>query len=81
MSDEEFLSAGPSQETPGSQNEGGLKLLEAEPKLRYPDFWTIPEAKREKLERHEMGISEAQCFRARRFAMMSGAFGGGLNVP
>ena len=81
MSDEDFLRAEPwTQDEPRSQS-SGVKLCEAEPKLRYPDFWTIPEAKREKLERHEMGISEAQCFRARRFARMSGAFGRGLNVP
>ena len=58
-----------------------MELLDVEPKPKYSDFWTIPEAKRENLERHEMGISEAQCFRARRFARMSGAFGRGLNVP
>ena len=81
MSDEEFLRTEPwTQDEPGSQS-SGAKLCEAEPKCRYPDFWTIPEAKREKLERHEMGVSEAQCFRARKFAMMSGAFGRGLNVP
>ena len=82
MSDEEFLRAEPwTQDEPGSQSEGGLKLCESEPKCRYPDFWTIPEAKREKLERHEMGVSEAQCFRARKFSKMSGAFGLGKNIP
>ena len=80
MSDDEFLRAEPRshhEETP----QGGLKLLQAEPKCRYPDFWTIPEASREKLERHEMGFAENQCLRARRFAQKSGAFGMGKNIP
>ena len=79
MSDEEFLRAELWQEPPMSQ--GGLQLLEAEPKCRYPDFWTIPEEKRERLERLEMGIAEAGCFRARKFSEMSGAFGLGKNIP
>ena len=78
MSDEEFLRAEPWTD-PGSQHKGGL--LEVEPKCRYPDFWTIPEAKRAGLERHEMSIAEAHCFKARKFSKMSGAFGKGLNVP
>ena len=59
----------------------GASLQESEPKCRCPDFWSGPEARREQLERHEMGVSEAQCLRARKFAMMSGAFGRGFNVP
>ena len=59
----------------------GIQVGVRKPKLRYPDFWTIPEAKREGLERHEMCIAEAQCFRARKFAKLSGAFGKGKNIP
>ena len=58
-----------------------MELLDVEPKPKYSDFWTIPEAKREGLERHEMCIAEAQCFRARKFAKLSGAFGKGKNIP
>jgi hypothetical protein len=49
--------------------------------MRYPNFFDMPEGKRERIEVHEMGIAESQAFRARRFAKSSGAFGRGKNVP
>jgi hypothetical protein len=45
--------------------------------MRYPDFFTMLRDKRERLERHEMGMAESQAFRARRFAKASLAFGQG----
>ena len=74
--------AEPSTE-PSAFKRGGLRAVakDWEPKARYPDFWRVTEEKREQLERHEMGIAEAQCFRARKFARLSGAVGKGKNVP
>ena len=82
MSDAEFLEAEPSKE-PGNEAKGRVHEItqDWEPKSRYPDFWKVTEGKRERLERHEMGIAEAQCFRARKFAKRCGAFGKGKNIP
>ena len=80
MSDDAFLKAGPHEESM-IQFKGVRMDSECEPKPRYPKFWELDERGRERLERHEMGIAEAQCFRARKSAKRCGAFGKGKNVP
>ena len=82
MSDDDFLMSEPWLD-PGSLDKGGVIEVpqEWEPKLRYPDFWTIPEGKREGLERHEMSVAESSCWRARKFHKSCAAFGKGKNVP
>ena len=80
MSDDAFLKAGPHEESM-IQFKGVRMDSECEPKPRYPKFWELDERGRERLERYEMGIAEAQCWRARKFGKRTMSFGKGLCFP